>query len=241
MSPKRPRLDRGCVFTTLLGGYETLNEQPVSAASGLDFICLTDDPLLKSDTWDVRLVTPMFEMDQVRSQRYVKLRPHHFLPDYDHSLYIDNSVLLTKDPADELHDRLAAHDAALFLHSFRESVEAEFAVVAQEKLDCRRTLAEQLEHYRIAAPQVLQERPYWSGILFRRHASPGALALSEAWIAHVLRYSRRDQLSLNYALAKCGLQINAISEYNTASALHSWPNVRNRRRDVRFIGEEGEI
>ncbi|WP_395661947.1 glycosyltransferase domain-containing protein [Aestuariivirga sp.] len=233
-------IEHGCVFTVLMGDYESLNEQPMAAVSGLDFICLTDNPLLRSNTWDVRLVTPMFEMDQVRSQRYVKLRPHEFLPDHDCSLYIDNSVLLSKDPADELRSKLASHDLALFLHSFRESVEAEFAEVALLKFDCRRTLAEQLQHYRNAVPHVLRERPYWSGMLFRRHASPAAIAFSAIWTAHVLRYSRRDQLSLNYALAKSGLQPNAIEEDNHSSTLHSWPHARNRRLEVSIVGNEGE-
>jgi hypothetical protein len=29
-----------CVYTTLIGGYEVLNEQPIAATSRLPFICL---------------------------------------------------------------------------------------------------------------------------------------------------------------------------------------------------------
>ncbi|MEI9906549.1 MAG: hypothetical protein WDO06_00345 [Actinomycetota bacterium] len=31
-----------CVYTALLGGYETLVEQPKALESSIDFICLTD-------------------------------------------------------------------------------------------------------------------------------------------------------------------------------------------------------
>jgi hypothetical protein len=233
-------LRRGCVYTILMGGYEALNEQFVAAESELDFICLTDDPQLRSDTWKVRLVRPMFEMDQVRSQRYVKLSPHQFLPEYGYSLYIDNSVLLKKDPADELYLRLADHDAALILHSFRESVEAEFAAVTRRRFDHSRTLTEQLEHYRNSVPHVLREKPYWSGMLFRRHSSLAAITFSEIWTSHVLRYSRRDQLSLNYALDKSGLKPNPIVVDNCESPFHSWPHVHNRRQEIRIIAHEGE-
>src|SRR5688572_10939275 len=57
-----------CVYTTLIGGYEPLNEQPVAASSRVPFVCLTDDPNLASDTWQIRHVTPLFGMDPVRSQ-----------------------------------------------------------------------------------------------------------------------------------------------------------------------------
>jgi hypothetical protein len=39
-----------CVYTTLIGGYEKLNEQSVATNSRLPFICLTDDPDLRSET-----------------------------------------------------------------------------------------------------------------------------------------------------------------------------------------------
>src|SRR5665647_394091 len=88
-----PRL---CVFTTLIGQYEQLNEQPVAAQSGIPFLCLTDDPDLRSESWQIRPVSPVFGMDPIRSQRDFKLRPHLHLPDFDASIYIDNSVLLTQ-------------------------------------------------------------------------------------------------------------------------------------------------
>jgi hypothetical protein len=74
-----------CVYTALIGGYEKLNEQPVAAASRLPFICLTDDPSLKSESWQLRQVTLPFGMDPIRSQRNVKIRPYHFLPEFEAS------------------------------------------------------------------------------------------------------------------------------------------------------------
>jgi len=84
----RKRVMRRCVYTTLIGKYETLNEQPVAAASSFQFICLTDDPDLRSETWSVRCVAPVFGMDPIRSQRELKLRPHVHLAEFDGSLYM---------------------------------------------------------------------------------------------------------------------------------------------------------
>jgi hypothetical protein len=87
-----------CVYTTLFGGYEVLNEQPIAPTSRLPFICLTDDPDLRSETWQIRQVEPLFGVDPIRSQRALKLRPHVHLLDFDCSIYIDNSVVLKTPP-----------------------------------------------------------------------------------------------------------------------------------------------
>ena len=47
-----------CVYATLLGQYEELNELSAALVSGIPFTCLTDDPKLRSATWQIRLVDP---------------------------------------------------------------------------------------------------------------------------------------------------------------------------------------
>src|SRR5688572_9926129 len=87
-----------CVFTTLIGNYESLRDQSVSAKSSIPFVCLTDDLELRSDTWEIRGVETLFAIDPVRSQRTLKLRPFDHLAEFDCSLYIDNSVSLIEPP-----------------------------------------------------------------------------------------------------------------------------------------------
>src|SRR5690242_20038091 len=99
---------RFCVFTSLLGNYEKLNDQPVASGSNIDFICFTDDRSLSSKTWKIVFIDPIFERDPVRSQRVIKLSPHDYCADYDASLYIDNSVILTAKPED-IFDRYQEH------------------------------------------------------------------------------------------------------------------------------------
>lgn len=89
---KQPNI---CVYTTLIGNYEALNEQPIALDTDIPFICITDNPTLVSSTWKIKTVTPLLPQDPVRSQRSIKMLPHIHLPEYNYSLYIDNSVLLT--------------------------------------------------------------------------------------------------------------------------------------------------
>jgi hypothetical protein len=226
---------RLCVFTTLVGQYEQLNEQSVAAGSTIPFICLTDDPDLKSDSWQIRQVSPLFSMDPIRSQRDLKIRPHVHLPDFDASIYIDNSVLLTEPPERLLERYDLASGFCLPRHGSQNSVLHEFSVVARLGLDDQSRILEQLSHYATDFPDVLEELPYWTGILLRDHRDPAVRAMLEIWAAHVHRYSRRDQLSVNVAFRQAGVTPQVMVIDNYASWFHTWPHAvgREQARDRR--------
>src|SRR5436190_13933362 len=94
-APLRSGSVRRVVYTVLMGGYEPLLEQHVAARFDTDLVCFTDDPALASPTWQIRLVEPSLPSDSGRSSRRPKILAHEYLPDYDESIYVDNSVLLT--------------------------------------------------------------------------------------------------------------------------------------------------
>jgi len=219
-----------CVYTTMIGGYEKLNEQPIAATSTIPFICLTDDPTLRSTSWEIRLVSPSFGMDSVRSQRDIKIRPHLYLPDYDISLYIDNTVLLTQPPETLFERYPSSSGFSLPKHSFRDTIFDEFLQVAALGLDKPTRILEQLDHYTADHRGWLLEKPYWTAILFRDQRNPEVRAMLETWAAHVLRYSQRDQLSVNIAFNRSGLQPEAIKIDNHSSWFHTWPNALGRKR-----------
>ncbi len=218
------RLTRtACVYTALIGRYEKLNEQPVAATSSLPFICFTDDPDLKSDTWQIRRVEPLFGMDPIRSQRTIKLRPHEHLPDFDCSIYIDNSVVLKASPKALIEQYLGAKAFCLPEHSYRDSVLEEFLEVEARACDDPGRIFEQLNHYSLELPDVLEEKPFWTAILLRDHRNTQVREMLDIWVAQIQRYSRRDQLSVNYAFKRAGLTPGVLRIDNWESWFHSWP------------------
>lgn len=223
---------RACVYTALLGGYERLTEQPAALESSLDFVCLTDDPTLVSDTWTMRLVEPLIAQDPVRSQRALKIRAHASVPDYDVSLYIDNSILLKAPPELTLTELLPSNAAlAVMTHGFRDSVADEFRAVVESGLDAAHRCDEQLAHYLETDPECLMLRPLKGGLLLRRHHDVRVVAAMDLWLSHVLRYSRRDQLSLRYALRATRLEPLVHELDNFDSPYHTWPVSTSRVTD----------
>ena len=215
---------RACVYTVLVGGYEELLEQPVAASSEMDFILFTDARDVESATWEVRTEGLILPQDPPRSSRYAKLLPHRVLPEYDVSIYIDNCLLLREPPEKVLKD-LFPDDAVFALnpHDYRETVRGEFdAVIGLEK-DVPWVCAEQLEHYEKWHPEVMDDQPLWTGFMIRRHHDPLLIKTMESWWTQLLRYSRRDQLSIMMALRETGLEPTVLSNPLRASEYHEWP------------------
>ena len=195
-----------CVYTTLFGNYEKIIEQPVQKNSDIDFICFTDDENLTSDTWKIVTVQPTLPTDPGRSARMIKIAPHRYLPDYTTSLYIDNSIKL-KVPPEEIFGQIMSKEYDLYCvrHSFRESVLDEFERVLTLKFDRAEKIIEQFNTYNLLDPDVFIERPYSAGFIIRNHNRKEIAMMMDDWLAQVLRYSRLDQLSLNYEIRKYGL------------------------------------
>jgi hypothetical protein len=216
------------VYTALFGGYERLLEQPVAASSDVEFICFTDDPGLTSTTWQVHVVEPHLPGDMVRSARVLKIRGHEALDAFHETLWIDNSVLLKRDPAELLDEWLSDGDLAMPAHSFRATVAAEFDAVLATGRDDRERVDEQFEVYSVHHPERLEGAVLWTAILARRR-SPAVSRAMERWLDHVLRYSRRDQLSIGYVLEETGVVPTVIDLENRVSTWHEWPMAEGRR------------
>lgn len=218
-----------CVYTVLLGGYDQLLPQPVANESGADFICFTDDPELRSDDWTIQLVEPRFPQDLHRSSRVYKILGHEVLEKYDATLCIDASVRLRQTPEAILEAWLTdGHDMALVQHSYREQVVDEFDEVIRLQYDDRARVYEQLVDYSVEYPEVLSAKPHWGGMLARR-TTPEVARAMRLWFDHVLRYSRRDQLSLMLALMHGGLNFRSIELDNFGSEYHEWPVITGRK------------
>lgn len=68
--------------------------------------------------------------------------------------------------------------------------------------------------------------------MIRDHRSARVTSILEAWAFHVMRYSRRDQLSMNVAFRSASFSPTAWAVDNRESDLHLWPHTVGRNRDL---------
>lgn len=220
------------IYSCILGKYENLNELSPSVTGDCEAIMFTDDRELKSSSWRVVHVDPAFPEDPVRSQRQIKILGHPELGGYDNLLYVDNTVKLLTPGNVIIENWLKHGSVAMPVHSFRSTVLEELEVVIRSKLDDPERLEEQREHYLELYPEAMNTRPLWTGMIARKNDDE-YLYFARLWMDHVLRYSRRDQLSVRVAERLAGLKIREIRVNNHESGWHQWPVVKNRRHDIR--------
>lgn len=223
------------VYTALFGGYERLNDDQELGDGSVPFICFTDDPTLTSSVWDVVLVEPLFAHDLQRSQRNIKIRGHRALDRFERTLYIDNSVSLTAPASQILDDWLSEHSLALPLHNNGETVADGFRSVFLLGLDDSDRVREQLRGYTETESDVLTQSLYWGGMIARRN-EPAVAEVMARWYDEVLRYSRRDQLSVNVVFSKFDLPVRGVEIDNAESAVHRWPVELERNRPPKAAG-----
>jgi hypothetical protein len=216
------------VYTCLFGKYERLNEQTIAKKSDIPFVCFTDQTYLASKTWSIRNVR-LLGIDSTRESRRLKILPHIFLPEFDESLYIDNSVILKMAPNAifETYLQSDAPNFVCFRHPERDCIYEEAEEIIRRDIDLEVKVREQMDHYR-AHGYPAHAGLIASTFILRRHQEIDVKATCELWFSHVLRYSKRDQLSFNYNAWRTGLAFTALNLDLESNDIFDWPEKTDR-------------
>jgi hypothetical protein len=220
---------RRVVYTCLFGYSELFNDFEYQR-DGIDFICFTDDPELRSDFWKIELV-PRRALDPARAAKKIKSLPHLYLPQYDHSLYVDNILRLKVPPARMFEEYLAPASSPLvcFRHPERDCVYAEAKVVLSVGFDTPERVNPQMALYRrLGYPE--HNGLASSGMLLRAHQDPVLQRVMTTWCEQVFCHSRRDQLSLLPACWLENFEPAYIPLEFDAHDLLEWPVIKHGLR-----------
>ena len=125
------------------------------------------------------------------------------LSGYDYSLYVDANILIKEKYVYERINTLISLNTpiALLQHPFRDCVYQEaYVCIASMKggwLDILRQIFF-LKRNGIPKHNALYE----ANVIFRKHNDADIVRMDELWWKTFMKYSKRDQLSLVYALSK---------------------------------------
>ena len=220
------------VFTALFGGYEALNELEIERSTNTRYVCFTDDPELKSLTWEIFLVNKSEVIDPARMSREIKMLGYRNFPISSRTLYIDNSVKLKVDGSLIIDSWLCESDVAFMHHYQRKSVRNEFFMCSAYVLDNQETLWKQFRFYKENYRHVLSQKPYWGGMIARLN-SPETDKLMLEWKRQYDLFSRRDQLSINVSSIISNVSIRMVKDSNAKTQWHEWPFVTDRKNEMR--------
>ena len=195
------------VYTCIIGAYDDL-QQPRVLEAGFDFICFVgygEKHPARDGAWEIRELPQTLGVATLDA-RWAKMHPHVLLPDYDCSVWIDGNIAMLDGSLYQAARGKAASDVQYsgVPHPVRDCTYAE----ARKCFDMKYLTAWGL--LRVWAFLALHGMRRHAGLMennliYRRHGDPEVVALDELWWNHILRLSRRDQLSLMWCLRKTGI------------------------------------
>lgn len=185
------------IFTAISGDYDHIyyHEHLLNSA---DYFIFADGAARQRYIFDITPL-PYLDEDPVRSARFVKTHPHMLLAGHRIGIWIDGNILI-HDDLSALIDKFDQSGAPLgaIPHPLRKSVFDEAAECIKQAKDDPSAIENQIERYRAEGFDC--DDLIETNLLMFRLDHPKLIPFLNAWWSEIERGSRRDQLSINYAL-----------------------------------------
>ena len=144
---KVPFEGKGVIYTAITGNYDNVKE-PKYVNPDFDYILFTNNPEIKSDVWQVRLVDNEEQLDNVRLARRIKILGHEFLPEYDYSIWVDSKFEITDNLEEYMLTYRRQEPILCFMHYENDCVYKEKELCDFLKKDNSDIMEAQMERYR---------------------------------------------------------------------------------------------
>ncbi len=203
---------RTVVYTAITGNYDTLKE-PLFEADGLTYVCITDNPDIKSKVWNIESIKNS-RLDHIHLARHIKMNPHHYFPEYEVSIWVDGKYQIMDDLRTYAAKYQGHSDILCFPHPERNCICDETAAcIFAGKGDKKEMIIQVSQYLREGYP--VNSGLYETGCLVRNHNHDNVKLLMNQWEEEIMKHSYRDQLSFPYICWKngfapdiCNLDIN---------------------------------
>lgn len=185
------------VYTCITGKYDELRP-PAKRTPGWDYIAFTNNERIQGNGWDLRLITNQGNLDNARLARQVKILVHHWLPDYDLTVWCDGN-LQPNCNMNELSKRANGVDLALMRHPFNKCIMQEYRLCVNGGKDNAAVMKRQVKRYQNAG-MPRNFGMVQTGVLVRYAPTEQMKNFLWKWYAEVQNHSFRDQISFMYTL-----------------------------------------
>jgi hypothetical protein len=231
------------IYTAIFGDYDNLIE-PQEKIEGCDFYCFTDNKDLKSDLYKIINVEREFS-DPTRDARKIKTLSHKYLPEYEYTLWVDANIIFRNFDVQRMFDEfLANHDIAIHKHSARDCVYDEFATCIEIGVDSPSLMTRQIVKY-IKDGYPVNNGLAETSVVFRKNTELSK-EINEKWWDEIKGGSRRDQISVDYAIWKnradyCRINDSVRDGKNFYAEKHKEDSYEKRRRELELSNLESII
>lgn len=196
-----------CVYTCIAGNYDNLNEVK-NPEKNIDYYCFTNNKNLKSKTWKIVQIDND-GLDDCRLARKIKILGHPTVNSYDIAVWSDADVIWKKDISLFIDTYFKDTSLAIPKHQERNTIYDEAVTCLRVRKDSKEIIEKTLEYYKtIGYPDA--NGLCASTVYIKKPNDPIVKKAMECWFDMIKNYSRRDQLSFNYAVWKCQLDFKYI-------------------------------
>ncbi|MBR3116699.1 MAG: DUF616 domain-containing protein [Bacilli bacterium] len=199
-----------CVYTCITGDYDEIKEIK-KREKGIDYYLFTNNKNIKSYTWKVEYIEDK-SLSNVLLARKTKILGNDIVNKYDIALWMDAAVEFKSDINDFINKYFKSNDVfACFKHGIRNSILEEMdACLRFRKEDYSKI--ENLKKFYEKEKYNYDNGLIESTVYIKRPNDKTVRNTMNIWFDMVNNYTKRDQLSFNYAISKTKLKVRWIDE-----------------------------
>lgn len=192
-------MNTNLIYTVIFGKRDWLKD-PVCMTSNCDYLCLTDDPDLKSNIWKIVVIKP--KQLHVKKPIELMIKSHEYAKNYEHSLYVAGNIRINKLVIFEF---LKDFDIALKRHNIRYNILEESKKILSNKNLYKKedldSLRKQVEDYSIEGFPT--DKGLWDTSIIFRKTGKNLENFENLWYSQIEKYNSFDQISFPYSYWKC--------------------------------------
>ena len=206
-------MKKGVIYTSIVGNYDPLLEH-CYIMEDWDYICFSESKAIVQNhtIWKI-IVLPSNEIkNNIRLSRLPKILPHRFLTEYEYSIYLDANINILDDTLEKRVNQLIKKNVKIAIapHPQRDCVYEEAQVCIKSGKDKKSIIEKQIKEIYTLNNFPTHFGLYQNNLIYRKHND--LVELDQLWWDIYMKYSRRDQLSLVYALWRTGILCENLFE-----------------------------
>ena len=197
------------VYTGIFGGYDGIC-RPEVHPDNIDYYYVSDDEPEDAYPYvwiDAKKIIPPDIFSPIKRNRYIKMHPHIFFPDYKYSIYVDGNIKIKGDLSRFIPSKKPGISA--FMHPTRDCLFYEGITIVNFRRVIAADVCRQMKKY------LNEGMPIHYGmaemmVIARNHMEPICIKIMEEWWNEFNKEAQRDQLSFMYVMWKNGLDVTDI-------------------------------
>ncbi len=188
------------VYTAVTNNQSKI-DPPCYINDNVDYVCFTDNPNIKSNFWQIRLMDENLKLDSIRKVSHYKILAHNYLKEYDYSLWIDPDYTIENDIIHFINNYFNNNCLLCVAEDYNTSIYYKSRKLIEKDENSRIDIINEMNKYD-AKGYPKDSILLSNNILFRKHNDKTVIKLMQDWYNQYIVNSCYDQLSFNYILWK---------------------------------------